>query len=149
MRTPEEIIGADALLQLTFEGYEVVPAQRQQLLVEAPNGFEEFWKAYPRKAAKPDGLKAYKSARKTTQHATIMAGVARLVAEKRDPQYIPYPASWLRAEGWNDAAVQPALKGIDARRENLKQRIEDDQHRMERSGSPDPRYAGRLSYHGR
>ena len=112
-------------------------------LVDGPDGFEEFWKAYPRKAAKPDGLKAYKTARKFASHAAIMAGVARLVAARGDPQYIPYPASWLRKQGWNDAPVQPALKGIEARQADLRQRIAND-YGMERPGSPDPRNAGRL-----
>jgi hypothetical protein len=122
MRTPEQIIGADALLQLTFEGYEVVPIDR--LLVDAPDEFDQFWKAYPRKAAKPDGRKAYKAARKKTKHDVIMAGVARLVAENRAPQYIPYPASWLRAEGWNDVAPTPILNGLAGARAQLRQEIE-------------------------
>lgn len=33
-RTPKQIIGEDALLQLIFEGYEVVPAKTQVLLHE-------------------------------------------------------------------------------------------------------------------
>ena len=72
MRTPEQIIGADALLQLTFEGYEVVPMER--LLVEVPDGFAIFWDAYPRKTAKPDALKAYKAAlKKRARHDAIAA----------------------------------------------------------------------------
>ena len=144
MRTPEEIIGADALLQLTFEGYEVVPVDR--LLVEVPDGFAIFWAAYPRHTAKPAALRAYKGALKRTKHDEIMAGVRRLVASKPDPQFTPHPATWLNQDRWNDTSVAATLKGIDARRENLRGRIEDEQRGMERAGGADPRYVGRISY---
>lgn len=35
MRTPENIIGKDALMQLTFEGYAVVPTKPTVSMVEA------------------------------------------------------------------------------------------------------------------
>ncbi len=147
MRTPEQIIGADALLQLTFEGYEVVPAQ--QLFGDVPDGFAMFWAIYPRHTAKPAALKAYKAAlKRKARHDDIMAGARRFAASKPDPQFTPHASTWLNQDRFNDAPVQPALKGIDARRQDLRGRIEDDQQRrMEREGSPDPRYAGRLSQH--
>jgi hypothetical protein len=35
MRTPEQIIGKDQLLQLTFEGYVVVPVEPTQKMLES------------------------------------------------------------------------------------------------------------------
>lgn len=110
--------------------------------------FDEFWHRYPRHAKKPDAAKAYKGARtgkEKATHAQIMAGVTRLVAENRDPQYIPYPASWLRAAGWNDQPVRKVLTGIDGQIDRLRQRITDEQG-MERTRGADPQDARRLSY---
>lgn len=144
MRTPEEIIGHDALLQLIFEGYEVVRADAPPLFTDLGDDFDTFWQAYPRKTAKPAALKAYKAARKRkAAHADIMAGVARLVASRPDPQFTPHPATWLNGDRWNDAPTPPSLKGIEARQADLRQRIAND-YGMERPGSPDPRDAGRL-----
>lgn len=69
--------------------------------------FNRFWLAYPRKKSKGDALKAWKKLRPNEQLVTTM-----LVAIERDKsseqwrkdrgQFIPYPASWLNAKGWED-----------------------------------------------
>lgn len=64
--------------------------------------FLEFYEAYPKKKSKKDAAKAYQQARRDVSHETIMAGLTRIKPTWRDPQYIPYPASWLRAGGWDD-----------------------------------------------
>ena len=69
--------------------------------------FNRFWLAYPRKKSKGDALKAWKKLRPNEQLVTTM-----LAAIERDKsseqwrkdggQFIPYPASWLNARGWED-----------------------------------------------
>lgn len=75
----------------------------------SPKGFDEFWKAYPRKKARPKALAAYKKAIKTTDPETIIAAVKRHIEnmkkEGRATQYIPHPATWLNNEGWADEDV--------------------------------------------
>lgn len=69
--------------------------------------FEQFWKAYPRKVKKGDAAKAWQ------QTKSLRPSIADIVkaleqakrsdAWRRDGgQYIPYPATWLRAWGWLD-----------------------------------------------
>lgn len=69
--------------------------------------FDEFWACYPRKCAKGDARKAWK------QTASIRPDMDTLIAavkaqcnseqwRKDGGVYIPYPASWLRAERWDD-----------------------------------------------
>jgi hypothetical protein len=74
--------------------------------------FDSFWDAYPKKKSKGDARKAW------MQTATIRPPLEELLAalergkssvewHKADREgnlgaYIPYPASWLRAEGWED-----------------------------------------------
>jgi len=67
-------------------------------------GFAEWYAAYPRHMKRADALKAYREALRKTDHATLMESARRLASDPHlpDKQHIPYPASWLRAEGWLD-----------------------------------------------
>jgi hypothetical protein len=69
--------------------------------------FERFWAAYPKKRNKGDALKAWRALKPSEELVTaILAAVerARESAQwrKDEGQFIPYPASWLRARGWED-----------------------------------------------
>lgn len=67
--------------------------------------FADFYKQFPRKKARGDAEKAWNQAVKKG-HAPdeIMAGLMRNLADlqRRDPQFIPYPATWLRSESFFD-----------------------------------------------
>ena len=68
--------------------------------------FELFWSIYPKKRSKGTAKKAFDKALKKTPFDTIMDKLALLKNTpewtKKDGEYIPYPATWLNAEGWND-----------------------------------------------
>ena len=69
--------------------------------------FEEFWQAYPRKKDKRAAWKAWKAALK---RATPEAIITAAKAEARRPcelKYRKYPATWLRADAWEDEPDQP------------------------------------------
>jgi len=71
------------------------------------NSFERFWAAYPKKRNKGDAWKAWKSLKlREVLVAAILAAVERAKTSvqwrKDEGQFIPYPASWLRARGWED-----------------------------------------------
>lgn len=72
-----------------------------------PDGFDDWWKQYPKKVGKIDAQKAYRAAIK--QGATpqaLLDGLERYnanwKAKNTELQYIPYPASWLRKGRWED-----------------------------------------------
>jgi hypothetical protein len=70
-------------------------------------GFEEFWKSYPRKAAKGDARKAWKQTeniRPPLEKLVKAVIVARASEQWRQDggKFVPYPATWLRAERWED-----------------------------------------------
>ncbi|MCT1685479.1 hypothetical protein [Pseudoglutamicibacter cumminsii] len=69
-----------------------------------PDDFETFWDAYPRRTAKADAYKAWKAATKRATPETITTAAARYAADPNlpDPQYIPYPATWLRSDSWDN-----------------------------------------------
>jgi hypothetical protein len=76
------------------------------------DGFDNWWKQYPKKVGKLDAQKAYRAAIK--QGATpqdLLDGLQRhnvnWKANNAELQYIPYPASWLRKGRWEDELATP------------------------------------------
>jgi hypothetical protein len=69
--------------------------------------FERFWSVYPKKRNKGDALKAWRALKPSEELVTaILAAVERaresVQWRKDEGQFIPYPATWLRARGWED-----------------------------------------------
>ena len=80
----------------------------------ATDSFEQFWQAYPRRIAKKDARKAWDTIRPTPQLLeTILTALAWQTQQpqwmKDDGAFVPYPASWLRAERWEDECP-PSLR---------------------------------------
>ena len=75
--------------------------------VPAKSRFDEFYAAYPKKRNRGDAEKAWKRLKPDGEMADrIVAALKRAVScpdwLKDGGQYIPYPASWLNAKGWED-----------------------------------------------
>jgi hypothetical protein len=70
-------------------------------------GFERFWSAYPKKRSKGDAEKAWRTLK---PDAALLGRILQAVEvaktrddwRKLDGQYVPFPATWLRAKGWDD-----------------------------------------------
>lgn len=79
----------------------------ERAATEYPEEFEQWWAEYPRKQAKPDALKAFKAARKTTDLATLLAGVRtyKLLNIGQEKSHLKMPAGWLRDRRWEDEQV--------------------------------------------
>ncbi len=73
--------------------------------------FDTFWREYPKKKSKGTALKAFNKALKRTDFDTIMEALRMLKGSnewtKDGGQYVPYPATWLNADGWNDEVNAP------------------------------------------
>ena len=70
--------------------------------------FEEFWNTYPRKLDKAKAFRAFRSALKRATFEDILAGaIAYRNDPKRNPDFTKYPASWLNADAWENAATEP------------------------------------------
>lgn len=67
--------------------------------------FDDFWRAYPRRQAKKDALKAWRTV-DPAAHAKILPAIkawCRCDDWRRDGgRFIPFPATWLRGERWDD-----------------------------------------------
>lgn len=79
---------------------------------KADDGFDSFWKAYPRKAKKPDALRAWKKLKPNEELVNrILSALEKFKKTsqwlKDNGDYIPYPASWLNSRRWEEMEEQP------------------------------------------
>lgn len=87
--------------------------------------FESFWTDYPKKRAKQDALKVWKSIAPTKELAAkITAALAEQKAtedwQREGGKFIPYPATWLRGGQWEDevsASLPEAVKPVPVKEE--------------------------------
>jgi len=72
------------------------------------DGFNYWWKAYPKKTAKPDAEKAFKAATKKMKQEEFMSFVDLISSncanryKETEKQFIPAPAKYIRQELYND-----------------------------------------------
>lgn len=85
-----------------------VRVERGKPLSRAPDGFDEFWQAVPRKVAKDKAVPAYAKALRKTDARTLIEAMRRYAQSRigEDPQYTAHPASWLNAGRWQDEPTQ-------------------------------------------
>lgn len=87
------------------------------VVIEEP--FDTFWREYPRKTGKGDARKKFVKALTKTSFQNIMDALARVKEtdqwRKDGGAFIPYPATWLNQERWDDE-VQTANRYSDIQR---------------------------------
>lgn len=76
------------------------------------NFFEQFWKIYPKKKSKGDAEKAWRSLKPDealVDRILMAVEIQKTSADwvKDGGQFIPYPATWLRARKWEDEINPP------------------------------------------
>ncbi|HET6870820.1 MAG TPA: hypothetical protein VFH80_33220, partial [Solirubrobacteraceae bacterium] len=71
---------------------------------DAEREFDEWYALYPRKRGRGQALKAYKAARKKVGADVLAARLTEQIPNltARGPEYVPYPATWLNGERWDD-----------------------------------------------
>ena len=92
--------------------------------------FDIFWKAYPRKTGKGDARKKFAKALTKTSFQNLMAALDKVKKsaqwQKDGGQFVPYPATWLNQERWDDEVGESA-DGLDNLR-NLYAMCEEEEH---------------------
>jgi len=73
----------------------------------SPEAFNRFWDKYPKKKSKGQARITWNKIKPSNELInTIMAGLDRAMISfdwtKESSKYIPYPSTWLNAEGWED-----------------------------------------------
>ena len=66
--------------------------------------FDEFWLIYPRHIAKKRAQTAWRQLNRASKVAALSALVhwRRIWVRRDEPEFIPYPSSWLKGERWED-----------------------------------------------
>ena len=69
--------------------------------------FDKFWSAYPKKVAKADARKAWEQTKKFRPDLdTVIKAIHQACKTeqwmRQGGAFIPYPATWLRGERWED-----------------------------------------------
>lgn len=100
----------------------IEPLQETNNLTKAQ--FEEFWNNYPRKIDRGKAFRAFKSALKRAKFEDILAGaIAYRNDPTRNPDFTKYPASWLNADSWENAATLPEVRqAAEEKRQKEKER---------------------------
>lgn len=85
----------------------LIPDSQTKTPIATPDGFAEFWAAYPKKVGKGAAEQSFKKARIGSQLIpVVLASVQRHIAceawRKDGGQYIPNPATWLNQRRWED-----------------------------------------------
>lgn len=80
-------------------------------VASAPELFESFWKAYPKKVAKDKCLSLFKSKNCASVFDSVMSGLMRDKASddwtKERGQFIPHPSTWLNQRRWESVLEVP------------------------------------------
>ena len=84
-----------------------------------PPKFEEFWKAYPRKIAKPTAFKGWTKGGIEDDMYMAQAAIedvkkrSRMRWWSRDKSKIPHPATWINAQRWHDEGWEDEIDKAD------------------------------------
>jgi hypothetical protein len=83
------------------------------------DGFDEFWELYPRKVAKQEALKAWRTV-KADELPAILNGLSAATQadqwRKDGGKFVPHPATWLRGRRWEDEATIPSQAPVPGSR---------------------------------
>lgn len=81
-----------------------------------PEGFEEFWRAYPRRVGKKHAENAYAKALTKTSPAVLIAGAKFYAMEQHftDKEFIKHPRTWLNGECWTDEPATTPQEPLSA-----------------------------------
>lgn len=81
-----------------------IPDQ-ESLLPDLATDFAAWYQAYPLKKARSSAEKAYRTARKSADAQTLLAGATRYAEQRKgqDAKYTAHPATWLNQKRWEDS----------------------------------------------
>jgi hypothetical protein len=98
-------------------GPEVGPSNsnRKKLSIEADRNFDSFWQAYPKKQSKGQALKAWAKLEASLYPVIMLSIEAHKKTEgwtNQEGKFIPNPATWLNALGWENEIKLPESRKL-------------------------------------
>jgi hypothetical protein len=100
----------------TAQGENEIRSKTLQLSKKQAELFKEFWKAYPKKKSKGQAERTWKKIKADGALLGEMLEAIERAKQSRDwqkdgGQFIPHPATWLNARGWEDEHEPPDPPG--------------------------------------
>lgn len=94
--------------------------KRSDVLNGHRTGFEKFWNAYPKKRGKGQAEKEWGRLKPDDAHVAIILTAIDKAKQtpdwrKENGQFIPHPAKWLKAKGWEDEYPESPHTGINSK----------------------------------
>jgi len=91
----------------TSHSSEPVKEPKPTVTSDTPEGFEQFWKLYPKKKGRKDAAKAWAKLKPNGElHQTLITALgSHCLSEdwtKDDGRYVPNASTWLNGERWTD-----------------------------------------------
>jgi hypothetical protein len=122
-RNPRGTLAEPPRLEQGNRGAGEQGAEDRTTLRSEPDGFAEWYDAYPLHKSRARAAKAYGQARRKVDPQTLLDAARRFAADPtRQRTYTPYPASWLNDGRWDDegpARPQPASRSEQRHQHNL------------------------------
>lgn len=88
-------------------------ARASKLTDEQVDQFEQFWRIYPRKVGKGRARMSFANALTKTSANDILRALSWQVQQhdwiKEGGVYVPYPATWLNDERWEDEPTKTPM----------------------------------------
>ena len=78
--------------------------------------FESFYSSYPRKVAKPQAKKAW--SKNKCVLAEVLPALEQHKKTWKDPQFVPYPATWLNQRRWEDETIVKQESSVFTKQES-------------------------------
>ena len=153
VNTPENINSVKRINKIKLQN-KAIPRNKDTPLtplgdrVVIPEGFDEFWKAYPKKKSKGQAERAWD---KLHPDLTLRQQILAALVEARQGtewlrdqgQYIPHPATWLNAKGWED------VQEIDLHGDGRANRLVSETERFNQKASEEAKHRVRQYIHQR
>lgn len=106
-QSDHENVGRASDERLTVDGRPSAEVKRSEEKKYLAQGFARFWDAYPKRVSKGRAERAFTSLKPSEQLlASILLALERAKTsvqwQRESGRFIPYPATWLNAKGWED-----------------------------------------------
>ncbi len=140
--TPDIAVSPQGRQSFVTQNHQVTVREPSERRSTSSDDFDRFWTAYPKKAGKLDAQRAWGSTTRARPAIDeVLAAVERQKASaawQRDGgQFIPHPATWLRAGRWDDEApAAAAVPPISPRMQEAMQRVAEREGRRAERGTP-------------
>ena len=116
---------SDGSVTVQTKEHKNVKSVKNKEIKTSSNGFDEFWKNYPRKVGKKDAIKSWNKIKPSQELVEKMLSTINIQIQseqwnKNNGQYIPYPTTWLNQGRWDDEPIIEDNRFSDITKQNIK-----------------------------